>query len=220
MTRLLPLCAAALLSLAACSGDPTQTPFFAEAGAPRDYGGFGNATMNNVLLQSGQRDYAISLGQRFAAEVPTTINFAFDSAALDAEARRVLDAQAAWIRQFPEVRFAVYGHTDAVGSAGYNHDLGLRRARAAVAYLISRGVDGSRLQALVSQGETQPLVPSPGPERANRRTVTSVSGFVQGHPNVLNGKYAEIIFREYVASAVPQATDIVAPTSDAPSTQQ
>ncbi len=215
MPRLLTL-TAALALLAGCAPGWTGTALWTEeAGGPPAGGGFGNATMNNVLLQSGQRDYAISLGQRFAAEVPTTINFAFDSAALDAEARRALDAQAAWIRQFPEVRFAVYGHTDLVGSQAYNYDLGLRRARAAVAYLISRGVDSGRLQALVSEGETQPLVPTPGPERANRRTVTSVTGFVQGHPNVLNGKYAEIIFRDYVASAVAVGTDIVAPTTEA-----
>nr|WP_051150394.1 OmpA family protein [Rubellimicrobium thermophilum] len=208
-----------MILLAGCATDPSRSAFLGEAGAPVDYGGFGNATMNNVLIQSGQRAHAISLGQRFAAEVPTTINFAFDSAVLDAEARRVLDAQAAWIRQFPEVRFAVYGHTDAVGSEAYNHDLGLRRARAAVAYLVSRGVDASRLQALVSQGETQPLVPTPGPERANRRTVTAVSGFVQGHPNVLNGKYAEIVFREYVNAAVPTTSDIVAPATEVAGTQ-
>ena len=38
-------------------------------------------------------------------------------------------------------------------------------------------------------------------ERRNRRTVTEVSGFVENHPTVLQGKYAEIVFREYVESA-------------------
>jgi hypothetical protein len=37
----------------------------------------------------------------------------------------------------------------------------------------------------------------------NRRTVTEVSGFVKSHPLVLNGKYAAIIWREYVGSACP-----------------
>jgi hypothetical protein len=31
--------------------------------------------------------------------------------------------------------------------------------------------------------------------------VTEVSGFVESHPLVLNGKYAEIIWREYIGSA-------------------
>ena len=84
--------------------------------------------------------------------MPTTINFAFNSATLDAEARAVLRQQAAFIRHFPEVALLVYGHTDLVGSRAYNHRLGLRRARAAVDYLVSLGVERSRLEALVSLG--------------------------------------------------------------------
>ncbi|WP_210530198.1 OmpA family protein [Rubellimicrobium arenae] len=161
----------------------------------------GGATAQNVLAQSGQLSYAVSLSNRFAATVPTTINFAFNSADLDAQARSVLTQQASFIRQFPEVRFAVYGHTDLVGSAAYNQQLGLKRAQAAVAFLISQGVEPSRLMALVSRGETQPLIATQAPEMANRRTVTDVSGFVETHPDVLNGKYAAIVFRDYVASA-------------------
>jgi hypothetical protein len=39
--------------------------------------------------------------------------------------------------------------------------------------------------------------------------VTEVSGFVQAHPNVLDGKYAQVIYREYIASAVPLPTAAV-----------
>ncbi|MCP3429873.1 OmpA family protein, partial [Opacimonas viscosa] len=84
---------------------------------------------------NGDLGYAQILGQRFAAEVPTQINFAFDSAQLDESARRILLRQAAWIKQFPEARSRVYGHTDAVGSQAYNQALGQRRANAAVAFL-------------------------------------------------------------------------------------
>ena len=55
----------------------------------------------------------------------------------------------------------------------------------------------------MSFGKTRPLIDTPGPEVLNRRVVTEVSGFVQNAPTVLNGKYAEVIFREYVKSAVP-----------------
>lgn len=197
----------ALLALAACAPDPTQSTFFGEAGVAVDDGGFGNATMNNVMLQSGAQDARVSLSNRFADTVPTTINFAFNSAQLDAAARGILDRQADLILQFPEVRFAVYGHTDLVGSNPYNDRLGLQRAQAAVDYLVSRGISRSRLEALVSRGETQPVVASQGPEQANRRTVTDVTGFVESRPGELNGKYAAIIFRDYVASAgVPETT--------------
>lgn len=201
--------AASLLALAACS-ETTSAQFLNEAGAGLDEGGFGNPTMNNTLVQSGDRDFTIALGRRFAEEVPTTINFAFDSAALDAEAQAVLNKQADWIRQFPEVRFRVYGHTDLVGSNAYNQRLGLRRAQAAVRYLVSQGISRSRLEAVVSYGETRPLVVTQAPEVRNRRTVTEVIGFVRNNPMVLNGKYAEIVFRGYVQSAAEAATTATA----------
>ncbi len=201
MRRLLLGTIPALLALSACS-DPSSS-YWREAGAELSDGGFGNATMNNVLVHGEQRDAMVALSSRFASTVPTTINFAFNSAELDAAARAALDQQARFINQFPEVRFAVYGHTDLVGSADYNYRLGLRRAQAAVAYLASRGVSTSRLEALVSQGETMPLIATQSPEGANRRTVTDVRGFVESHPGELNGKYAAIIFREYVNSAAP-----------------
>ncbi|MDZ7908213.1 MAG: OmpA family protein [Gemmobacter sp.] len=112
--------------------------------------------------------------------MPSTITFPFNSAQLTTEARRALDHQANWMRQFPELRFSVYGHTDLVGSEAYNRALGKRRAQAVVAYLASRGVSTSRLEALVSYGETRPVIVTLAPEQRNRRTVTEVSGFAQG----------------------------------------
>ena len=193
--------AAALL--AGCSAPETDDfgALQGEAGAVIDDGSFGNATMNNVLLQSGQQDYTVNLARRFASEVNSTVNFEFNSTVLDADARATLLRQADWIRQFPEVRFRVYGHTDLVGSAAYNRSLGLRRAQAVVAFLTSQGIDRSRLEALASFGETRPVVETENRERRNRRTVTEVSGFVETDPMLLNGKYAEVIFREYVSSA-------------------
>jgi peptidoglycan-associated lipoprotein len=175
-----------------------------------DNGTFGNATMNNTLLQSGEISATSALADRFAAEVPSTITFEFNSAALTAESRAILDKQANWISQFPEIRFRVYGHTDLVGSDAYNRALGLRRAQAVVAYFGSKGISTSRLEAVASLGETQPVVQTQDPEMRNRRTVTEVRGFVRGHPTLLNGKYAAVIFREYVDSAT---RPIVAPTS-------
>ena len=122
---------------------------------------------------------------------------------MDETARATLRRQATWINQFPEIRFKVFGHTDLVGSQAYNRGLGLRRAQAAVLYLTSQGISRSRLEAISSFGETQPVIITQEMERQNRRTVTEVSGFVSNHPMVLNGKYAEVIFREYIASAVP-----------------
>ena len=201
--------AIAAATLSACSSSDRQiagASFFSEAGSALDSGDFGEATMNNRLVQSGAQDYTINLARRFAADVNSTVNFGFNSTVLDANARNTLMKQADWIRQFPEVRFKVYGHTDLVGSQAYNRSLGLRRAQAVVAFLSSQGIDRNRLEAVVSFGETQPLVVTDGRERRNRRTVTEVTGFVQNDPMVLNGKYAAIVFREYVASAQQGST--------------
>ncbi|WP_164659764.1 OmpA family protein [Tropicibacter sp. Alg240-R139] len=184
-----------------------------EAGYEVDSGTFGNATLNNTQMQNGERNFAQTLADRFAREVPTQINFAFDSAALDDTARQTLLKQASFISQFPEVKFRVYGHTDAVGSAAYNKRLGLRRAQAVVAFFAGQGIKRSRLEALASFGETKPLVNTVDRDRRNRRTVTEVSGFVGRHPTVLDGKYAQIIYRDYVKSA--EAPSKVTTTSSA-----
>lgn len=172
-----------------------------EAGSVIDEGGFGNPTAHNLLVQTGQLPYVIDLAERFAAEVPNTVTFEFGSASLDGVAQATLRQQANWIRQFPEVTFRVFGHTDLVGSEAYNRALGLRRARAVVAFLVRNGASRSRLEAVVSEGETQPLIPTPERERQNRRAVTEVSGFLQSHPIIMNGQYAAVIHREYVESA-------------------
>ena len=195
----------ALAFLAACdqtSGGAFDSPL----GSTLDNGNFGNATMNNHLAQTGQSGLAINLQRRFSSEVESTVTFAFNSAILDNSARATLTQQASWIKQFPEIRFKVFGHTDLVGSSAYNRRLGLRRAQAVVSFLSSQGISRTRLEAVVSFGEEQPLVSTQAMERRNRRTLTEVSGFVDGDGSELNGRYAQVIFREYVASAAPTST--------------
>lgn len=172
-----------------------------EAGADLDEGGFGNPTMNNTMVQTGQMTEAMNLSRKFAAEVPSTVNFAFNSAVLDENARSALREQAAWIAQYPYAKFRVYGHTDKVGSNGYNKSLGLRRAHTVVSYLVSQGISRKRLEAVVSFGETQPLIVTEGRERQNRRTVTEVSGFLKSRPQYMDGKYAQATYEEYITSA-------------------
>ncbi len=206
-TSLTLLLLASAAAVAGCSKETNiARSFYSEAGSNIEGRGFGDATAQNMAVQTAEQNYAINLTRKFGGDVTTTVNFAFNSAVLDAQAQQTLRRQADWMRQFPEIRFRVYGHTDLVGSNAYNKALGLRRARAVVAFLETQGISRSRLEALVSYGETQPLVYVQSPNRENRRTVTEVSGFVSGskNPAHLNGKYAAVIFREYVASATPK----------------
>jgi peptidoglycan-associated lipoprotein len=194
---------AACTALTACTNNPAMMRFESESGLLLQGQDFGNSTMNNTQIMSGEKSYAIDLANRFAAEVITTVHFAFNSAQLDAGAQDALREQANWIRQFPEITFRVFGHADAPGSNSYNKTLGLRRAQAVVAFLATQGISRKRLEAVSSLGETQPLVATEGRERRNRRAVTEVSGFVRSHPSVLDGKYGQIIYRDYITSAAP-----------------
>jgi len=194
--------ASLIVLAAACTEQPV--------GSLNNQGAFGFTSIDN---QSAQIAYASerrikNLGISFSNEVPVMVNFAFNQSALDQEARRVLGLQAEWIKRHPNVRFSVMGHTDQVGSNRYNNALGLRRARNAVNYLASIGVNRSQLKALVSRGETQPLVASGGPERLNRRAVTGVSGFMNGARGTgMDGKRALIVYNEYVGD---EGSEVVA----------
>ena len=65
-------------------------------------------------------------------------------------------------------RFMVAGHTDAKGSAPYNKQLSLRRAEAVKSYLVSKGIDASRLDA-VGYGSEHLLAQDRPEDPSNRR---------------------------------------------------
>ncbi len=82
--------------------------------------------------------------------------FDTDKADLTPEARDILAANAAWLRQHPTVRILVEGHCDERHTAEYNLALGWRRANAVKNYLVSLGVDGGRIDT-ISYGEERPF---------------------------------------------------------------
>ena len=206
MIRAALLSSVAVLGLAAC--DPVTYPSIDRQAGLAVGAGFGEATAQNLAVNKQMTAAVAHMNTRFAAAVPTTITFDFDKSFLTASARATLNRQADFMRQFPEVGFSVYGYADSPGSNAYNEALGLRRANAALDYLVSQGVSRGKLKALVSYGEERPAVPGAGRERANRRVVTTVSGIGGGAGAGLgmNGKYAEVVFREFVGSAEPQPT--------------
>ncbi|MGB0959341.1 MAG: OmpA family protein [Halocynthiibacter sp.] len=195
--RLLTLGALSVLALSACESIDTAAFMGDEAGAFLDEGGFGNATLHNTQVQNGTKAYVQQLGARFAADVGTNVTFEFNSAVLDNQARAVLNDQARWIKQFPEVRFSVVGHADLVGTKQYNSRIGYKRAQAVVRYLTGTGISRSRVIAVKTRGELEPVIHTQAPERQNRRAITTVSGFFKRHPTVLSGKYSQVMYRKY-----------------------
>jgi outer membrane protein OmpA-like peptidoglycan-associated protein len=95
------------------------------------------------------------------------INFAFDSARLPESAHTMIDRIAQLMKEAPQVKLRVEGHTDATGSAGYNVSLSERRALSVGEYLVKQGIEPSRL-ILVGKGMSEPLTRNPY-EPTNRR---------------------------------------------------
>lgn len=84
------------------------------------------------------------------------INFAVDKAIIPEKNQEVLNKAAAVIKQMPEARLKIIGHTDATASDAYNQKLSERRATAVKDYLVSQGVDANRL-ITEGMGSKQPV---------------------------------------------------------------
>jgi outer membrane protein OmpA-like peptidoglycan-associated protein len=88
------------------------------------------------------------------------INFAFDSAVLPDSAHAMMDRVAQVMKETPDIKVRVEGHTDAVGSANYNVPLSERRAQSVAEYLVKQGVEPSRLM-MIGKGMSDPLTANP-----------------------------------------------------------
>jgi len=106
------------------------------------------------------------------------INFAFNKSDITPEAKKILDLIAASLNE--QVNSSrtidVTGNTDAIGSEKYNLKLGQDRADQAKAYLVSKGVAESRVNARTA-GEGDPLAPnsSDNGRATNRRVLVMLS---------------------------------------------
>jgi outer membrane protein OmpA-like peptidoglycan-associated protein len=98
------------------------------------------------------------------ATMERMILFTQNSSELSPEATQILDAKVPIFRDNPEMRIVITGFASQPGDSGYNMALGLRRAEATKAYLVSRGVAPVRIE-IATKGEGQLLVA--GPEEAS-----------------------------------------------------
>ncbi|MFZ5748076.1 MAG: peptidoglycan-associated lipoprotein Pal [Pseudomonadota bacterium] len=162
------LIGAALLATAACTKKPPENI----PPGPGPITNPDNSNNNNggqdMIRPGSAADFKRSI-------MSDTIHFAFDQYDIDDEARAVLDSQARWLVQYPNVRITIEGHCDERGTREYNLALGDRRANAAKNYLASRGVSASRITT-ISYGKERPLALGSDEESwaANRRAVTIV----------------------------------------------
>ena len=68
----------------------------------------------------------------------------------------ILDSVVQVLKDYPAIKIRVEGHTDSDGSDSYNLSLSKQRAASVHDYIVSKGIDGSRLTS-EGYGETQPI---------------------------------------------------------------
>jgi peptidoglycan-associated lipoprotein len=120
------------------------------------------------IVAGTQEDLIVNVGDR--------VFFEFDSSELTVDAQATLDAQAAWLMQYPDTNITIEGHADERGTREYNLALGDKRAFAVYSYLAQAGIDTNRME-YISWGKERPEVVG-SDETAysqNRRGVTTVT---------------------------------------------
>ena len=135
----------------------------------------GNAVSTNTTGGGGMQGPAPGSQADFVAQMmgQDTIYFDTDKYNIDSADQTALAAQAQWLAKYPTKRATIEGHCDERGTREYNLALGERRANAAKNYLVSMGIDPSRIST-VSYGKERPI--ALGSDEAswakNRRAVT------------------------------------------------
>jgi peptidoglycan-associated lipoprotein len=104
---------------------------------------------------------SIAALSRASEEVRTTlasmIHFDLDKSNIRSDDMGTLDQKVAILQANPDLKIRIGGHCDERGSDEYNLALGNRRAQSAKQYLVSHGIDASRIETQ-SWGEERPLV--------------------------------------------------------------
>ena len=102
-----------------------------------------------------------------------TIYFDFDKSNIKAEAAFELDKLVQIMNKYPEMTVSIESHTDSKGPSSYNQRLSERRAKTTSQYVISKGIDSSRLSS-AGKGESSPVVDctncSKDEDQLNRRS--------------------------------------------------
>lgn len=159
-TSLKMLGVAGLIALAAaCSSTKSTGP---------DVAATDNAgTPVSSIVAGSQADLEQNVGHR--------VFFGYDQYSLTPQAQSTLQNQANFLKKYSNVRIQISGNCDERGTREYNLALGARRAEAARAYLVSMGVDSSRI-VTVSYGKERPIDPRSTEEAwsLNRNATTMI----------------------------------------------
>lgn len=154
-TLKLTAAAAVLFAVGACASQPEPEPVVeqepvevvepAPAPAPAPVV---EEPVETGPLAGSVEDFRVNVGER--------VYFDLNAYRLDADDQEILKRQAAWLQSYPDVRILVAGNCDERGTREYNLALGERRASVVKDYLVSLGVDPSRIDT-ISYGKERPI---------------------------------------------------------------
>ncbi len=136
---------AAVALLGACSSDDTATKSSATTATPAPAA----APARPGVVPGSQADFVANVGDR--------VFFDFDKYSLTAEGKGQLAKWVDFLKKFPSDQLVVEGHADERGTREYNLALGERRANSVKDFLVSQGIQASRLKT-ISYGKERPAV--------------------------------------------------------------
>ena len=137
-----------------------------------------------VRVAAVERDHAVQMAAARRPATPGTevaqeglAGFASGKAKLPPNSARAINDLATTLRDYPDSKVVIEGHTDNVGSPTYNQTLAMKRAEAVRAALLRYTVDPSRI-LVGAHGETNPVASNDtsAGRRENRRVDVTIAG--------------------------------------------
>ena len=129
--------------------------------------------IKNIRIAEG----GVSYYDRFLQDgkiIANGIRFDVNKATLKPESMGIINEIATLMKEHPEIKFSVEGHTDSDGDDAFNQKLSEQRAETVVGALAKMGIASSRLSSK-GWGESKPLDSNGTPEgKANNRRVEFV----------------------------------------------
>jgi outer membrane protein OmpA-like peptidoglycan-associated protein len=116
--------------------------------------GFTKARIKTYVLATIPEEAIARINQDFSAFADA--NFEFNQSEVSEKSYVILDRIAKIMRENPDLILEIAAHTDNVGTSQYNLDLSQKRAQAIVSYLLSKGIENSRLIGK-GYGESRPI---------------------------------------------------------------
>lgn len=120
---------------------------------------------------------------RIASEL-RPVYFELNSAKLTDRFEKRLDQNAQVLKDNPDFKVYVTGHSDSQGNESYNWELAMRRAKAVEDYLVTQGISKDRIYT-ISKGENDPKV------TASDESYYQINRRVEFEPFTTGGALAE-----------------------------